>query len=98
MIVSHTRHDHLLFHRVKKNTIVALSTPPGRSGIGVIRLSGERSLDYVRQLLLEEKFSPEPHRVALKKFLIHKAANFWIALLSPISNPPIHSPEKTSQN
>jgi tRNA modification GTPase len=33
----------------------------------VIRLSGERSLEYVRQLLLEENFSPEPHRVALKK-------------------------------
>ena len=51
----------------KKDTIVALSTPPGRSGIGVIRLSGEQSLDYVRALLLEEHFSPEPHRVVLKK-------------------------------
>lgn len=51
----------------KKDTIVALSTPPGRSGIGVIRLSGEQSLGYVRSLLLDEHFSPEPHRVALKK-------------------------------
>ena len=50
-----------------KDTIVALSTPPGRSGIGVIRISGEESLDYVRSLILEEFFSPEPHRVTLKK-------------------------------
>ncbi|HJR07590.1 MAG TPA: tRNA uridine-5-carboxymethylaminomethyl(34) synthesis GTPase MnmE [Pyrinomonadaceae bacterium] len=51
----------------RKDTIVALSTPPGRSGIGVIRLSGERSLDYVRALLRDKHFSPEPNRVALKK-------------------------------
>jgi tRNA modification GTPase len=50
-----------------KDTIVALSTPPGRSGIGVIRLSGERSLDYVRSLLNDAHFSPESHRIALRK-------------------------------
>jgi tRNA modification GTPase len=50
-----------------KDTIVALSTPPGRSGIGVIRLSGERSLDYVRALVNDPLFSPESHRVALRK-------------------------------
>jgi tRNA modification GTPase len=51
----------------KKDTIVALSTPPGRSGIGVIRLSGEQSLKYVRALLLDEHFSPEPNRATLRK-------------------------------
>jgi tRNA modification GTPase len=51
----------------KKDTIVALSTPPGRSGIGVIRLSGERALDHVRALVQDEHFSPEPNRVALRK-------------------------------
>jgi tRNA modification GTPase len=51
----------------KKDTIVALSTPPGRSGIGVIRLSGERSLDYIRALVRDAHFSPEPNRVALRK-------------------------------
>jgi tRNA modification GTPase len=50
-----------------KDTIVALSTPPGRSGIGVIRLSGERSLDYVRALLDDALFSPESHRATLRK-------------------------------
>ena len=50
-----------------RDTIVALSTPPGRSGIGVIRLSGERSLDYVRSLLDDAHFSPESHRATLRK-------------------------------
>lgn len=48
------------------NTIVALSTPPGRSGIGVIRLSGKDALDLTRSLLLDPNFDPEPNRVALK--------------------------------
>ena len=47
-------------------TIVALSTPPGRSGIGVIRLSGLRALALTRTLLADEDFSPEPNRVSLK--------------------------------
>jgi len=50
-----------------KDTIVALSTPPGRSGIGLIRLSGERSLHYVRALLNDAHFTPASHRVALRK-------------------------------
>lgn len=47
-------------------TIVALSTPPGRSGIGVIRISGERALDLTRTLTRDPDFSPEPNRVSLK--------------------------------
>jgi tRNA modification GTPase len=48
------------------DTIVALSTPPGRSGIGVIRLSGDASLDYVRRLLRDEQFTPHPNHVTLR--------------------------------
>ena len=39
-------------------TIVALATPPGRSGIGVIRLSGERSLEIAQKLTNETEFIP----------------------------------------
>jgi tRNA modification GTPase len=49
------------------NTIVALSTPPGRSGIGVIRLSGTRSLEIVSALVQDEDFTPDPNHVVLKK-------------------------------
>ena len=49
------------------DTIVALSTPPGRSGIGVIRLSGTRSLEIARSLVQEQDFAPPSHRAILKK-------------------------------
>jgi tRNA modification GTPase len=48
------------------DTIVALSTPPGRSGIGLIRLSGPDALSLTRLLLQDTDFDPEPHRVVLK--------------------------------
>lgn len=48
------------------DTIVALATPPGRSGIGVIRLSGDASLDYARSLLRDDQFTPEPNRTTLR--------------------------------
>jgi len=50
-----------------KDTIVALATPPGRSGIGVIRLSGSRSLEISRHLIQDENFVPAPNRATLKK-------------------------------
>lgn len=50
-----------------KNTIVALITPQGRSGIGVIRLSGEDSLSIARKLVRDENFSPKPRFAILKK-------------------------------
>jgi len=48
------------------DTIVALSTPPGRSGIGVIRISGPDALPLTRSLLRDETYAPEPHRTILK--------------------------------
>jgi tRNA modification GTPase len=48
------------------DTIVALSTPPGRSGIGVIRLSGPEALPLTRHLLDDADFAPDPNRVVLK--------------------------------
>ena len=50
-----------------KNTIVALATPSGRSGIGIIRLSGKDSLSIVRKLVSDEKFSPKPRFAVLRK-------------------------------
>lgn len=50
-----------------EDTIVALVTPPGRSGIGVIRLSGPRALAITRHFLQEKKFEPEPNLARLKK-------------------------------
>jgi tRNA modification GTPase len=48
------------------DTIVALSTPPGHSGIGVIRLSGAHALELTRKLLRKDEFSPKANRVTLQ--------------------------------
>lgn len=47
-------------------TIVALATPTGRSGIGVVRLSGDRSLEITGRLVGEVTFSPEPRKAWLE--------------------------------
>lgn len=49
------------------DTIVALATPTGRSGIGVIRLSGKDSLSTIRRLISQDDFIPEPRYAYLKK-------------------------------
>src|SRR2546422_7329993 len=51
------------------DTIVAVATPPGRSAIGVIRLSGPKSLEITRALTRDEAFTPDPKRTVLKRIL-----------------------------
>lgn len=58
------------------DTIVALSTPPGRSAIAVVRLSGPHSLEILRALVREDQFAPEPNRVALKKLWAESPHDF----------------------
>ncbi|MBP9664345.1 MAG: tRNA uridine-5-carboxymethylaminomethyl(34) synthesis GTPase MnmE [Pyrinomonadaceae bacterium] len=47
------------------DTIVALATPTGRSGIGVIRLSGDDALRIAGTLVLDAEFDPQPRRAHL---------------------------------
>ncbi|HEX2641302.1 MAG TPA: tRNA uridine-5-carboxymethylaminomethyl(34) synthesis GTPase MnmE [Pyrinomonadaceae bacterium] len=49
------------------NTIVALATPTGRSGIGVIRLSGGDALVIMGKLVGDDPYSPEPRFAHLKQ-------------------------------
>ena len=49
------------------DTIVALATPLGRSGIGVVRLSGPSALGIARDLVASEDFDPKPRVVTLSK-------------------------------
>jgi tRNA modification GTPase len=51
------------------DTIVALSTPSGRSGIGVIRLSGPNALAVLRKLVASDSFDPEPHLLTLRNLI-----------------------------
>lgn len=61
--------DLIVFAVPATDTIVALSTPPGRSGIGVVRLSGKSALKLTRSLLHDPDFNPEPNRASLKAIL-----------------------------
>lgn len=46
-------------------TIVALATPPGRSGVAVIRISGPDSLALLRKLSLRNDLTPVPRKTFL---------------------------------
>jgi tRNA modification GTPase len=56
----------VVFHT---DTIVALSTPPGRSGIGVVRVSGPDSLKILRVLVASDSFNPQPNLLTLKSLI-----------------------------
>jgi tRNA modification GTPase len=51
------------------DTIVAIATPNGRSGIGIIRLSGEKSFGIVKGLVNDPDFEPKPRQAHLKKIV-----------------------------
>lgn len=51
------------------DTIVALATPPGRSGIGVIRVSGPASLTLLQKLVASDSFIPEPNALTLRNLI-----------------------------
>lgn len=49
------------------DTIVAIATSPGRSAIGLIRLSGPSSLNILQGLIHEPLFVPDPKKLFLKQ-------------------------------
>ncbi len=52
------------------DTIVAVATPPGRSAIGMIRLSGPQSAEILRTLIRDPQFNPTPNQIALKQIFL----------------------------
>jgi len=50
-------------------TIVALATPAGNSGVAVIRISGDQSLNILKKII-RENFDPEPRRMYLKNVYV----------------------------
>src|SRR6266498_4580430 len=69
------------------DTIVAVATPPGRSAIGIIRLSGPHSLDIIRALARDEQFAPGPNTVVLKKIVSNSGEPLDYALVSYFQAP-----------
>lgn len=56
-----------------EDTIVAIATPPGRGGIGVVRLSGPRAR-AIASSLIEEGATLEPRRAMLTRLTAHAGA------------------------
>jgi len=51
-----------------EDTIVAISTPPGRGGLGVVRLSGARAIEIATRLVKLPKLPLETQRATLGAF------------------------------
>ena len=51
-----------------KDTIVAIATPPGKGGIGIVRVSGEKSLDIAKKFFAPFPENIEPSRMYFGKF------------------------------
>ena len=49
----------------EQDTIVAIATPPGRGGVGVVRISGQQT-SYIAQRLLGD--IPAPRHATLRSF------------------------------
>ena len=69
------------------DTIVAVATPPGRSAIGVIRMSGPESLEILCALAHDPQFAPEPNRILLKQLLGESGKAIDSALVSYFEAP-----------
>jgi tRNA modification GTPase len=52
------------------DTIVAVATPPGRSAIGMIRMSGPLSVEILRALVRDPQSNPEPNQIVLKQIFL----------------------------
>src|SRR5690606_39021443 len=74
------------------DTITALATPFGRSGIGVIRLSGPAAISIAARLVGEESFAPVP-RVATLKTLRAAGKNIDEAFITFFTAPHSFSGE-----
>lgn len=69
-------------------TIIAIATPLGRSGIGVVRLSGTDSLKITRKLICDENFSPTPRSAFLRKLYdLHSGDVIDEALITYFQSP-----------
>jgi len=69
------------------DTIVAVATSPGRSAIGIIRLSGPQSLEILRGVIQDKSFTPEPKHVFLKEILRESGEPLDSALVTYFERP-----------
>ncbi|MCZ6515101.1 MAG: tRNA uridine-5-carboxymethylaminomethyl(34) synthesis GTPase MnmE, partial [Acidobacteria bacterium] len=59
----------MLPEMLSEDTIAAVSTPPGRGGIGIVRLSGERALAIAGELIRWGARELAPQRAVVGEFV-----------------------------
>jgi len=59
-----------MFHYSDEDTIVALSTPPGKGAIAMVRMSGEKALAILNRIFTPS-LSPQHHRKAVSGVVHH---------------------------
>jgi len=69
------------------DTIVAIATSPGRSAVGVIRLSGPLSLSILCSLIKDESFAPTPRQAYLRQVVNEDGQPLDSALVSYFAAP-----------
>lgn len=69
------------------DTIVAVATAPGRSAIGIVRLSGPDSLDITRGLLNDRSFTPQQKQVSLRQIYRETGEPLDTALVCYFAGP-----------
>jgi tRNA modification GTPase len=69
------------------DTIVAIATSPGRSAIGIVRLTGPKSLEILRGLIQDQLFVPEPRRISLQQIVRESGDPLDSALVSYFEKP-----------
>jgi tRNA modification GTPase len=69
------------------DTIVAIATSPGRSAIGIVRLTGPKSLEILRDLIQDQLFVPEPRRISLQQIVRESGDALDSALVSYFEKP-----------
>lgn len=79
------------------DTIVAIATPPGRSAIGIVRLSGPQSLEILRALTHDAEFTPEPNQLTLKQIRHESGTLLDSALISYFARPHSFTGEEMAE-
>lgn len=69
------------------DTIVAIATSPGRSAIGLLRLTGPGSLNLLQDLIHDPLFTPEPRKLFLKQIRRESGELIDSALVSYFEAP-----------
>ena len=81
-----------------EDTIVAVSTPPGRGGIGVVRLSGTQALGLTEKLVQRKahaKFAPR--QVALGELVDHEGRSVDQVLVTFFQKPNSYTGEDVTE-